>query len=190
MSLDRPRVFIDVDEVLADFVDGACKVHNIRASDITPKWSPDVWDMATVMGISNREFWRPISRLGERFWTELEALPWWGEVIDIVSGYTKDWYLLTSPSIDTSCYTGKVKWIKQHFGHNFDRFFITRHKHLLSGAGRLLIDDNPKNIAEFSDGGGKGLLFPHVGNKEKSIHGMGREQILKYLRAQLQELLG
>jgi 5'(3')-deoxyribonucleotidase len=129
------------------------------------------WEIADILGISVDTFWDNINAQGERFWTELEPLPWCMDLIEMVGGImgSDNWYIATSPSRKVACYTGKLKWIKNMFGNRFDRFFISPYKSMLAKEGVLLIDDRERNVKKFTDAGGDGIMFPHASNTAKKF---------------------
>jgi len=159
------RVYLDMDGVLADFVKGACKAHGTTLEFILPNWEPGVWDMTLAMNIPHSQFWREIDKLAAHFWERLEPTPFFNDIVKLVKELSDDWYVLTSPTLRIPSYTGKVWWLRKHFGGSFDRFHITPYKHLFAGPGVLLIDDREKNVNEFVQAGGDGLLFPSYLNK-------------------------
>ena len=90
------KIFLDVDEVLADFVGGACAVWGTTEAEVLPYWEPGVWNMIPPLSralglpvtLTEEEFWAAIVERGDRFWLNLRPLPWAGRVIDLVqSGY-------------------------------------------------------------------------------------------------------
>ena len=49
------KIFVDIDEVLADFVGKACEVHNISKDEVEEELRPEEWlrfrAMGTVKGL-------------------------------------------------------------------------------------------------------------------------------------------
>jgi len=165
-------LLLDLDEVLCDFIGGACKVHKITREQMEFHRVPGCWDISDAMGraktagmsgFSQNQFWNPIHNAGIGFWWHLEELPWFDEVIQWADTKFESWYIVTSPSNETNSYTGKVNWLKRKFGVKFDRFFITPHKELLAQPGRLLLDDRLVNCEQFKRHGGEAILFPTRG---------------------------
>jgi len=159
------RILLDMDGVLVDFVGGAAKAHGWTHDQLVQVWPPGQYEIAEPMGLTLDEFWQPINETGEQFWLQLEPLPWIHDIlhllvtIETVTGV--DWYIATTPSHHSSSYSGKVKWLQEFFGQDFDRFILTGHKHLLAGNGQtVLIDDNRSNVDKFVRAGGEALLFP------------------------------
>lgn len=158
------QILLDVDEVLVDFIGGACKAHGIpRESFREAVYGTCVWDMAQTLGVSREAFWGPIDALGPTFWEQLEWLPWAGTLLALVDDY--DWCLVTTPTLDPASRLGKRMWIANYFGLGFGRYYITQEKHLLAAPNRVLIDDSVNNLFDFRAAGGKGILFPSVVNE-------------------------
>lgn len=191
--MSKPRILLDMDEVLVDFVAGACAVHGTTKEALHKVQVPGHWDIRHplavtkhVLEVSQEEFWQPINDNGERFWTELALLPWAYCVIDLLNKYTDDWYVVSSPSRSVFSHSGKVKYLKGLFGHDYDRFVLTPHEHLFANANTILIDDNGKNVGNFRRHGGKALLFASMGN---DLHEY-RDDPVKQLEYDLDLLLG
>lgn len=163
-------VFLDMDGVLADFVGGYCKLTGRDREELEERWlteHPGEWMLPKVLGCSLEEFWEPINKAGEEFWTGLEPTRHFWDIIDAVEiCYSGDWFILSSPSRCHSSHSGKVKWLKNMFGSSFDRFMLTPHKELLAGPDRILIDDSDRNCDLFEAKGGRAYVFPTVGNSQ------------------------
>lgn len=181
--MDEPML-VDLDEVLVDFRGGACRVHGWNREEIDQHTiALDCWDMCKPTGITVSQFWEPIHNLGEQFWSLLEPLPWFDQLVDFLNtNYGTNWYVVSSPSQCPSSYYGKAIWIEKYFGHQFMnyRFIPFCNKQILSKVGTL-IDDRPDNVAKFVQAGGDAILFPSVGNK---LHHL-RHNPVEYLKEQL-----
>lgn len=153
-------ILLDLDEVLADFVGGALRVHGWTRERLETVWRPGTWSIVEPMGLTPEAFWEPINAMGDAFWLGLQPLPWAIDVVRIVDSVVDNWYIITSPGHHVSGYTGKIRWLRRFFGMTFERFVITQHKTLLARAGTLLIDDREDTVKAFEAAGGQGLLFP------------------------------
>lgn len=169
-------IYMDMDEVFSDFVGAAARVHGFTPEEVRESYYRlKSWDMTTVLTellgrpVSHTEFWRPIHDLGESFWVRLDPLPWFHELTTVLEESRLEWHLLSSPAWGVASYTGKVRWIHNHFGTRFNNFLLTPHKHLLAKPGTVLVDDRPDNITNFTfqvrngkqySTGGQGVLFP------------------------------
>lgn len=164
-------ILCDLDEVLVDFVGGACRVHGVDRGKLEELRHEMGWGMEAPLSkllgrpITLSQFWKPIKELGEGFWLGLESLPWKYELMDCIKSLDVEWLIVTSPSLDPLSYSGKVKYMRRMFGPTFGRFVVTPYKHLMADRGVLLIDDRPENVEKFIEHGGEGLIFPSHGNQ-------------------------
>jgi 5'(3')-deoxyribonucleotidase len=154
------RILVDMDEVLVDFVDAACRIHGRNVGDVLLSWPKDTWNMAQALGLSQGDFWHPIYIAGEKFWEQLQPKPWIKNLLREVKSLTDDWHIISSPTRHSECYSGKVKWLKEYFGSTFDQFALTPHKHIFAQENVVLIDDHDDNVEKFVEAGGMGILFP------------------------------
>lgn len=167
--MPKPTILLDMDEVICDFTGGACDVMGVHRGDLELARKSNEWSIEPAFSrilnrsVTSREMWSAINLYGDHFWAELLPLPWMKDVVNLVSRYSDNWHIVTSPSLSASSYNGKVRWLKRMFGARFDRFVITPHKELFAKAG-ILIDDRPENIRKFQAMGGQAILFPAFGN--------------------------
>lgn len=174
------KIFLDLDCVLADFVGGACKAHGLEVADVLPLWPPGEYGMVAPVGralgkrdgdgavpFTDAHFWEPLN--GSRaFWADLPTLPWAVDLLELAWSVSDDWYIITAPSWCDECIPGKMEWCRRFLGlgcAEFDGLIPTRHKSLLAGPGRILIDDNENNVAGWEAEGGRGILFPSHHNR-------------------------
>jgi len=161
------KIFFDLDEVFVDFVRGACEIHGVDHIQLQQKRvEKQLWDIVPTISemkmdetFNSEKFWAPIHNQGGSFWASLKPTFWSLHLLEVINSHNLDWYLLTSPCLGVDVHIGKINWIHSFFGHTFDRFFITRHKEVFAGQGRILIDDKPENIDSFVKAGGVGYLF-------------------------------
>ena len=165
------QIYLDMDEVLVDFVGGVCALHNITKDHLQAHWPIGTWGMVdpTVLALGlqdvippeNRErwFWDVIGS-HRYFWENLKTLPWTEDVLKLVCKYDPDFHIVSSPSQCVTSYTGKVWWLKDKIGSAFNQFFLSPHKHLLAQPGTVLIDDREANVEKFVKCGGAGIVFP------------------------------
>lgn len=177
-------VFLDLDEVLADFTGAALAVHGWTRERLEASRVPGTWDIDKPMGMTADEFWKPIHEMGESFWQTIHMLPWAREVLDLVDGL--DWYIVTSPSHCITSYVGKLRWLHEHLNSVTDhRCLLTPHKYFLATyPGAVLIDDRESSVERFDYAGGVGILFPSPGN---SLYEMANDPV-PYLKEKLDAL--
>jgi hypothetical protein len=158
-------VLCDVDGVFANFVDGALSAHK------SPLTHDDIveYDMAKLMGISDREFWVPIDAQGDDFWRELDPYRWHKVLYEALKARVPRVHFVTQPSWSHHAYAGKKQWFDEHFGRSFRELSLTKGKELMSKPGHVLIDDSPFNVKKFREveNGGEAILFPQPWNCEK-----------------------
>lgn len=164
-------VFLDMDDVMCDFVGAAAVCHGITKDQLNQHRRPGEWPInhaiARAKGLESytlsfNEFWEPMDKIGPSFWENLHPHPWLHELLEMVVRH--EYYYLTTPT-RLHGYEGKAKWVVRYFGVSFlQKLIPTEAKHLLAAPGRILIDDRPENIKEFEKHGGHGILFPITGN--------------------------
>lgn len=179
------RILLDLDEVLADFIGGACRVWRIGKREVLAQWDPGRWDIipplhralvqagkrpASSLEMAPEEFW---SRINEEddFWDTLSPTLYWYSVLHLVRSITDDWYIVSNPSLSADCHRGKAKWLKYYLGSKFDKFCLTSHKHLFAGPYTVLIDDNDSNVERFIEAGGLGIVYPAHHNSRHEFKG-------------------
>ena len=157
-------ILLDMDEVLVDFVGGACRLFRADPNRLKnrPEW--DIVPYLGLVGLTQNRFWERINLAGEDFWLDLEELPWASDVLELCNQYAERVLIVTTPSTDVDSYSGKVKWLQRRFGRDFKDFCLFSEKELLAKPDRLLIDDNPDNCAKFVEEGGNSLVCPQYGN--------------------------
>lgn len=178
------RILLDLDDVLVDFVGGACKVFNLTYEDIEEGWEvgsghilPEIIGKKLKNSYTLYDFWSKIDG-NEDFWANLKPLPWMNEVLNLVQELTDDWHIVSSPSHCASSYNGKVKWLKNYFSRSFNNFAITPHKFLFAKPDTILIDDKDQNVREFytdphtcKPTGAYAILFPRRWNSNHIYKG-------------------
>lgn len=157
------KIFLDIDEVLADFVGAAAGIWGFTPAEFTAARELGCWNIVKSLGVTEFEFWEAITAKGEQFWENLELHPWAKELHDSLQ-QLGDLYLLTSPSHCPTSFTGKINWIHNYFPET--RYLITPYKYLLADKDSILIDDREENVEKFIKAGGWGIVFPTIGNSE------------------------
>ena len=157
------HLLIDLDGVLCNFFDAALSLHG--ASQQGSQWPAGVREMAPVIGMSSSKFWSTIDRT-PGFWANLQPYPWKDQLLQFAAGRGRV-TIATAPALGANCASEKVQWMRQHIAADFSDYMIGRDKWLMAGPQTVLIDDSDRNIEEFRDHGGTGILFPQVWN---SLH--------------------
>lgn len=183
------RILLDQDEVITDFVGGACKVWGVPKEKLLELCEPTNWQMkyplskllGRISPMSDEEFWQPIND-SPKFWYELEPTPWAFQLIAAVEEITDDWYVVTSPSNCPNCIPGKKQWLHERFRGGFDRIIPTRFKHLFANRRTMLIDDREETVLKFRSEGGMGIVFPHQSNSSAAFVDVALQRVCHLMR--------
>lgn len=185
--MKRPLILLDMDEVLADFVGGACTFYGSSYQSVLPYWEEGKWDLvpplnaalraagrefagpdgAEAPALTEEAFWRGLDER-EDFWLGLAEKPWFHQLIRETRAKTDEWFIVTSPSYCPACYSGKFKWLAERLGAKEarTRLIPTPAKYLFARRGAVLVDDSDANCRRFvldPDGkptGGHAVTFP------------------------------
>lgn len=151
-------ILLDMDGVLCRFVEHALMTHGREGTQIT------TWDIESHIGLSVEEFRKPIIESGAAWWRGIPEMPWWRELFELAKRESDEVYIATSPALFSAAPIGKAEWLRDRLGAEYDDLVFTKHKHLLAGPGRILVDDSEENVTKFSHHGGHGILFPAAWN--------------------------
>lgn len=177
------NIFLDVDEVLADWLGATFNLLGIERVEADAKWSamdPRPWDVFTALGVSGNAMWRAIDNAGAKFWADVEPFAHARQLLQVCNEFAPT-TLLTSPSKHPSSYAGKAEWIAKHFPGQ--SHLIGSCKERCASPTALLIDDRAESCEKFREHGGHAILFPGCGN---SLHGMPDYERVDYVRASLE----
>lgn len=165
-------VFLDVDDVLADFMDGIHKTLNIPYNYKIYPYKKGDWN---ILGYQTKlndgslvTFEKCNACCTTLFWQHLEWMHDGHDILKEVIKYFKpeQIYLLTSPMPNVESATGKWIWVKKNLPKYYKQTIITQApKSLLAKPDCLLIDDKDENVEEFIAAGGDAILVPRPWNK-------------------------
>ena len=129
-----PRLYVDMDGVLVDFASGAETYFkmSVDTSHFTAVWE-------------GPKGWRQLMKDWPTFWMDLDPEPGFDALWKVVR--------LHHPAILTAIPQG---WSSSAVGK---RIWCTRHLPNWGHQPNILIDDFTKNIAEWTNAGGQGLLY-------------------------------
>ncbi|MCQ1535795.1 hypothetical protein FTO70_08920 [Methanosarcina sp. KYL-1] len=160
LSVSRPaaemNLFLDMDGVLTDFT-GACE----QLGEHMMSWY-----------VSDKDrFWKRVTEAGVGFWSDM---PWMGGGREL-HGFLKccgfsPTILSALPYPDrkaalANARKGKIAWLRNELGPAYadEAILCFRpEKALHSAPARVLIDDNSKNICEWEEAGGIGILHKNT----------------------------
>jgi len=164
-------VFLDMDDVLADFMRGLHEALNIPYDYFNYPYKKGEWN---ILGYQIKlqgsiiTFDQCNDCCDTLFWQNLE---WMHDGYDILTAVEYKYapaqiYLLTTPMPNVDSPTGKWLWVRDNMSMYYKRTIITQApKHLLARPDTLLIDDKDENVDGFREAGGKALLIPRPWNR-------------------------
>ena len=160
-------IFVDLDGVIANFVGGVmARLGTVEPAD---------WNIHEWYDMTPDEFWSQFT--DHDFWAGLQKTPQADELMEGVIASGDEFYFATSPVYASGGSSGKIAWLQKHYPKYSRNYFLTPHKHLLSGYGRILIDDHNVNIDKWNLGDGLGLLL----ERPWSTDGLTPKQIISKL---------
>lgn len=154
------RIFLDLDGVVTNWVKGATEALHLRIDD--PKVRSQIKKGKRIEDFvgGTDNMWRMIENYGEDWWVDLETFPWSMKLFEELRRRAGLFSILTSPSRNPICASGKMKWMKKHFGEDFKDFLIGSVKHLCACPNSLLINDDRNNVLKFRQHGGYAFRWP------------------------------
>lgn len=158
----NPLCFIDLDGVLADFVNGAFNHHGFHVP-----WPEIDWEFDKKSGLSPEVFY---GSLDMKFWASLTRTEECDAIINAATKkFGKDNIFLCSDPGRYSCGAGagKAIWVSNHLPDYSRRLILTNRKEVFSGPGRVLIDDRDENIKSW-EVSGTGILVPRPWNATRN----------------------
>lgn len=158
-----PRIYFDLDGVLADFVSGALE---LRGKELSP--SEVQWDFASQIGFAEdaAAFWSP---LGFTFWESLNTHEDGMQLFSMIEAMCPKsvMSLLSSPCETHGCCDGKRAWVRRLFPDYAKKLFLGSDKSVHADERAILIDDHDKNCNAFTAAGGSAFLVPRPWNSKR-----------------------
>lgn len=155
----NPIIYLDMDGVVSDFVGWSLSIHDRKDAEVTS------WDIESALGMTQKEFHAPMVALGSNWWRLMPPFEWRNNLYLFCLSLSRDTFFLTSPSEFKDAPLGKWLWLEDWLGRGFDKFIFTNHKRLLAGPNAILVDDSERNVDQFNEAGGTGILFPTKYNR-------------------------
>lgn len=144
--MHRPRLLLDCDGVLADFLTPALKIlKELTGRTYAPSDFTD-WDLFQTVGPEwKAPFYRACGELScltfEPYPASLNAVANLATFMDV--------YVVTAPmQCNVNWLREREEWLARHYGIPAERVIHTAAKHLVTGD--LFIDDKPSNVRDWS----------------------------------------
>ena len=162
-------IYLDIDGVSADFVEGVGKLFGYDGG-VQNLITSGNWNFYEDLDIYKEDMWEAIKKAGVDFWANLPDTNCHRTLYNQLGRFGRVIYL-SSPACFRSRYientdeiTGKLIWLRKRRGNSFKGFVFTPDKSLLARYNTILIDDNPKEVEAFKRRGGEAILLPQVWN--------------------------
>ena len=129
---------------------------------------PHVYEGAERPTITSLSVWTAVAAMGERFWTQLELLPWARQLVALAEEAVgpENVILVTTPQPDPTSWSGKMKWIRANLPDYITRVYMCKDKSRLARPNVLLVDDGPPNAKDWLAAGAPAYLWPMPWNTE------------------------
>lgn len=174
------KILIDMDGVLVNFWAGIVRAHKLEIDPYTlPQWRGHCGGY-DVLGITPGEFWEPCN---SNWWFQLDPYPHYREIVAACEREVgaENVCLLSSPSSNVGCPSGKLRWLDRHLPAYRRKVLIGPNKEFCAHAGAILIDDMQANCDKFIEHGGRAILWPGPWNANAHIEDGDK---MVYLEAQ------
>ena len=169
-SFEVEKIYFDMDGVLADFERGVREICGIEPPDQNAKHHKPGHD---------DEMWAKIKQ-STHFYDYLEFMPGaekmfktvyekYGDKVEILTGIPKPKREVTYAAED------KIKWVHRLLGEDIKVNIVFREEkpRYCHGKGCILIDDMEKNIKEWNEMGGTGILNTDAESTMKKLTELG-----------------
>ena len=161
---------LDLDGVLVDFLAGAHKFHGLPYSNEDYPYELGEYQTCPPPNskMTTREFW---DKLGHEFWAGLSWTSEGHEILIMVEAFfgKENICLLTSPTLNHSCITGKMEWIEREMPDYKRRYLIGPAKHFCASSDTVLVDDSDANVDAFHGAGGEAILVSRPWNSAHTL---------------------
>ena len=166
--MDVDCIYFDMDGVLVDFKRGQREILNIEVVDQEHKREGDDDILFSAMREYDHFYYmlKPIEGSLELFWKVYDK---YRDRCRILTGVPKESRGIINASID------KKAWVEKYLSKNIVVNTVLRKEKVnyVNGRGAVLIDDFSKNIREWRDKGGTGVLFITPDETEKELKRLG-----------------
>lgn len=158
-----PVILLDVDGVLAAFTQSVIDTLNPKTGkNVTLDYIVNQkidWALESAWGLSEAEWWKLIDE-NPNFWRDIKPFSWAKELYETLNGIAAEVIIATSPPKNPIAASHKIEWLEKHIGVTHHNIMIGKKKYLMAKENHILIDDYHRNIAQFEEHGGRGILVP------------------------------
>lgn len=157
------KLLLDMDGVIVDYCKGVCELHN-RPNPYVHLVNRGRFDMAQIWNIKQDNFFEGCEH---DFWANLDFMPDGPKILEMVESKfgLENICLLSSPTRNLTCISGKLDWINKHIPQYSRSFLFGPQKHFCAHIDNVLIDDKDENVDDFIRHGGRAFLLPRHWNR-------------------------
>jgi len=150
-----PLIYCDMDQVIVNLLGGARKALGKEFND-------------PVFFMTDTQKWQYLTKVYPNFWLDLDWMPEARVLWQRIKNY--DTCILSTPlklEEHPTCAAEKKDWCERELGLDRERVFVVprsqkRDYAMWDGQPNVLIDDNPRNVREWMEAGGIGILHETV----------------------------
>jgi len=162
-----PELYVDMDQVLVNFLDGAKKVLGVEYTDKDYWMKPGSGDKKSLL-----------TKKAPNFFRDLDWMPDGKELWNFISKYRPNILSAHPTKWMPNSKKDKATWLSRNAKGTKDIHLVKREdkqKYAISPSGQpnILIDDHPKNIKEWKAKGGVGILHRSAKETIAKLRKMG-----------------
>jgi 5'(3')-deoxyribonucleotidase len=161
-------IFLDMDGVMVNFLDGLHRALKAPYQYDPYPYKKGLWNMLNAIrpfdfGGKGPTFEECDACCTQEFWANLKWMHDGRDIFRLVTTVFNpdDIYLMTTCMRNPGTPLGKAQWVEKHIPLFEDRIIILGYdvgKGIFARPDTLLIDDRDKNVKEFTEAGGYGIL--------------------------------
>ena len=154
------KIFCDIDGVLTDFP----RAYNERYNLSIPLEQFNEEQFPQAVGKDARQI---DEDLDFDFWSNLPWMPYGRRFLELLESLfgAEHICLLSFPSYSPDGPRGKIEWVKRELPQYEMRLILAMDKRFCASPDAILFDDKPRNVAEWNQAGGRGILVPAPWNR-------------------------
>ena len=153
------KIYLDMDGVIVDFVESANNLFNVKS---TNQWNS-----------MKKSHWIKINKIGEKFWSDMSWTKDGKKLWDYLrKNYQKIQILSAHPLDKGESELGKRLWLRRNLGSSYAANAIIClgiDKQTYADINHILIDDSERNIRQWNNRGGIGIIHKNTNNTIKQL---------------------
>lgn len=153
-------IYVDMDSVLTDFTQ---QFKNYSKGGLSFEEYSEK--------ISKNQAWTVVHNGGKEYWSDMPWMVDGKELWDFVNKHFNDVQILSAPTNDPNSAYGKIEWCKRELHPQPSRVNLVpaKEKMIFSKQSHILVDDNSRNILQWREKGGIGILHENTKTTIKTL---------------------